>query len=168
MFRRLAGDDAAEAAGKDVETPSPETRDAYFRLCMLHVTQRPYTAEELARLTPPAPGVFEHLVQVNRAAADLLPRAQGITCPTRVITGEFDPYATPEDAADLAAAIGPKAVAHIVPAAGHGGVPGQLGALRRAGPKVPWVATIVSGPQSLSAGGGLSAAGPGRAQQSPR
>ena len=120
MFRRLGGDEAAEAARRDIEAHSPETKDAYFRLCMPLMTQRPYSSDELARLTPPAPGVFDRLVELSHESTDLLPAVGAIGCPTLVITGEYDPAATPEDAVDLAAAIGPNAHSHVVPGAGHG------------------------------------------------
>ena len=89
MFRRLGGDEAAEAARGDIDAPSPATKDAYFRLCMPLMTQRPYTGDELARLTPPTPGVFDRLVELGRHTTDLLPEVGAIGCPTLVITGEL-------------------------------------------------------------------------------
>jgi pimeloyl-ACP methyl ester carboxylesterase len=120
MFRRLGGDEAAEAARRDIEQPSPEATDAYLRLCMPLMAQRPYSVDELARSTHPAAGVFARLVELGRAPWDLLPMLGAIRCPTLVITGELDPAATPEDAADLAAAIGDNASTHVVGGAGHG------------------------------------------------
>jgi len=120
MFQHLGGEEAAEAARRDIEAPSPDTRDAYFRLCMPLMTQRPYGSDELARLTPVAPGVFDRLVELGRQNTDLLPQIGAIGCPTLVITGEYDPAATPDDAIDLAAAIGDNARLHVVPGAGHG------------------------------------------------
>jgi pimeloyl-ACP methyl ester carboxylesterase len=120
MFRRLGGDEAAQAAERDIQNPTNDTRQAYVRLCMPHLIQRPYTAEELSRLTPPAPGVFDRLVELARSSTDLLPHVSAIACPTLVVTGEFDPAATPEDALDLAAAVGANAETPIVSRAGHG------------------------------------------------
>lgn len=47
-----------------------------------------------------------------------LSRAREIRCPTLLISGEYDPFATPDMTRDLASRI-PNATYHIVPAAGH-------------------------------------------------
>ena len=120
IFRRLGGDEAAEAARLDLAHRSAESRDAYMHLCMPLTVQRPYSADELARLRPVSPQVMGALVQIGHACDDLQERVHEITCPTLVVTGELDPAAPPGDAADLVAAIGANAQLSVIEKAGHG------------------------------------------------
>jgi len=120
VFRTLGGDDAADAARFDLEHRSPESKERYMRICMPMTVQRPYTEEELARLRPVSDRVMAALVALSATSDGLLGELGAIACPTLVVTGELDPAAPPEDAADLTAAIGPNAQLEVVPAAGHG------------------------------------------------
>jgi pimeloyl-ACP methyl ester carboxylesterase len=45
-----------------------------------------------------------HLVELGRGSDDLLPSLREIACPVLVMTGDSDPAATPDDAADIVAA----------------------------------------------------------------
>ena len=120
MLRKLGGDEAAEAARRDHEQRTAQTTTDYFRLCMPLMTRRPYSHEELARLRPVAPGVMARLIELGRTSEDVLPHLRQVRCPVLVVTGDGDPAATPEDAGDLAAAIGANADVQIIPGAGHG------------------------------------------------
>jgi pimeloyl-ACP methyl ester carboxylesterase len=60
------------------------------------------------------------LIALSRTSDGLLGEVAAIDCPTLVVTGELDPAAPPEDAADLVTAIGPNARLAVVPMAGHG------------------------------------------------
>lgn len=120
LFRRLGGDAAANAARADLEHRSEETKAEYFRLCMPLTVQRPYSAEELARLRPVPEPVMAALVAAGRRPDGLLDRVASISCPVLVMTGALDPAAPPEDAADLARAIGSNAALAVVDGAGHG------------------------------------------------
>jgi len=120
VFRRLGGDDAADAARFDIEHRSAESKERYMRLCMPLTMQRPCTPDELDRLTPVSERVMATLIEVSRSPGDLLSEVGAIECPTLVVTGDLDPAAPPADAADLAAAIGPNARLEVVAGAGHG------------------------------------------------
>jgi len=120
MLTALGGEAAGAAARRDHEQRTPETIAEYFRLCMPLMVQRPYDDDELSELQPVAPGVMERLIELGRDSEDLLPALGEIGCPVLVMTGEVDPAATPEDASDLVAAIGPNAELEVIPRAGHG------------------------------------------------
>lgn len=91
-----------------------------MRICMPLTVQRPYTDDELGRLRPVSDRVMAALVALSGTAEGLLGEVGAIACPTLVVTGELDPAAPAEDAADLAAAIGPNAQLEVVSGAGHG------------------------------------------------
>ena len=120
MYRRLGGDEAAVAYEQDLATPTPETMAEWLRLCQPHTVKRPYDAEEFAKMLPPAPGVNAELAKVRNNPEDLLPELGGVMCPTLVMTGEDDPMATPDDADDIASAIGPSATVAIIEQSAHG------------------------------------------------
>lgn len=120
LFRRLGGDEAAEAARFDLAHRSAASKEAYMRLCMPLTVQRAYSSDELARLRPVGPQVMDALVAIGQAPDDLRDRVHAIDCPTLVMTGELDPAAPPADAADLAAAIGANARLRVIDKAGHG------------------------------------------------
>lgn len=91
-----------------------------MRLCMPLTVQRPYSSDELARLRPVSAAVMDALVEISKAPDEQLEHVRAIECPTLVMTGELDPAAPPDDAADLAAAIGPNAMLEVIADAGHG------------------------------------------------
>jgi proline iminopeptidase len=119
MFRHLGGDRAAEIAKADLADPGAAGDDYRKEVLPLSV-QRPYSADEAARFVPVSQAVFERLGELGRGGADLLTSLYAIECPTLVITGELDPAATPDDAADVVSAIGPNATLKVVAKAGHG------------------------------------------------
>jgi proline iminopeptidase len=120
MLTTLGGVEAGAAARRDHEHQTPQSIAEYHRLCMPLMVQRPYTEEELGQLQPVAPGVMDRLIELGRGAEDLLPNLGDIRCPVLVMTGELDPAATPDDAADIAAAIGANAELQVINGAGHG------------------------------------------------
>jgi len=120
IFRQLGGDDAAEVARVDSQHRSEETKREYMRLCMPLTVQRPYSSDELARLTPVSARVMDALVRISKQPTGLLPLVTAIECPTLVITGALDPMAPPKDAAVLAATIGTNATLKVIENAGHG------------------------------------------------
>lgn len=121
MFEKLGGPEAREAARSDTEQSSEDTKREALRLCMPLLVQVPYSDDELARLTPCTPEVFEHLVHLGRSNEDLRPILGEIRCPVLVMTGDSDPAATPGDAADTVAAVrGAPATLTVIPRAGHG------------------------------------------------
>ncbi len=121
MFEKLGGPDAREAARRDIEQPSEETKREFFRLCMPLMVQVPYSDDELARLTPSTSDVFERLVHLGRSNEDLRPILGDIRCPVLVVTGDSDPAAPPDDAADTVAAVrNAPATLTVIPSAGHG------------------------------------------------
>jgi len=121
MFGRLGGPAAAEAARRDGEEPSPAATADYHRLCMPLLVQRPYSDDELARLTPVRPEVFARLVQLAHAGEDLTAVLAAIRCPVLVATGELDPLATPDDAKDIVSHLGSDRNELVIfPGAGHG------------------------------------------------
>jgi proline iminopeptidase len=120
IFRRLGGDAAATAAQADMELRSDATKDEYLRVCMPLTVQRPYSADELARLRPVTAPVMDALIAAGSGPDGLLDRVASITCPVLVMTGELDPAAPPDDAADLVRAIGSNATLAVIDGAGHG------------------------------------------------
>jgi pimeloyl-ACP methyl ester carboxylesterase len=84
------------------------------------LVRRPYSNDELARVQPVAPAVMARLVELGRSSDDLLPDLHEIDCPVLVMTGDSDPAATPDDAADIAAAIKNHAQLEVIADAGHG------------------------------------------------
>jgi len=120
VFRRLGGDEAADAARFDIEHRSAESKERYMRLCMPLTVQRPFSPDELARLTPVSERVMAALIELSNGPGDLLSEMGAIRCPTLVVTGDVDPAAPPGDAADLVAAIGANARLDVVAGAGHG------------------------------------------------
>jgi len=120
IFRQLGGEEAADAARLDSEHRSETTKDQYMRLCMPLTVQRPYSDDELARLTPVSRRVMDALVQISKEPTGLRPLLSRVECPTLVMTGALDPMAPPEDAAELAASIGDNAALEIIEDAGHG------------------------------------------------
>jgi proline iminopeptidase len=120
MYRRLGGDAAADAFERDLADPTPENKQRWFELCQPHTVKRPYTEAEFADMVPPAPGVNDELAKVRNQPEDLLGELGAIGCLTLVMTGADDPMATPEDAADIADAIGPHATVAIVEDSAHG------------------------------------------------
>ena len=120
-FARLGGPEAGRAAAAFFASPDPTPDEdaAYRELCWPLTVRTPYEPGELARFRPPAAGVVE---QIRRARdSELLPTLASIRCPTLVVTGADDPFATVEDADEIADAIGPGLTqVHVIPNAGHG------------------------------------------------
>jgi proline iminopeptidase len=119
MMRRLGGERAAQIAEADLTYPGAAA-DEYRREVLPFMVQRRYSADELARFPPVSEPVYERLGELYRDGADLLGQLSAIECPTLVLTGALDPAATPDDAADLAGAIGANATLEVVAEAGHG------------------------------------------------
>jgi len=71
-------------------------------------------------MKPVAPGVMARLVELGRSSDDLPPHLREIDCPVLVMTGDSDPAATPDDAADIVAAMGNRAQMEVIADASHG------------------------------------------------
>ena len=118
MFERLGGAEAREAAARNFESPSLETRRTYQRICVPLYNPGPPDADILARVVQ-RHEVGIHFWRDELTRFDLSAEADRVRCPTLVLGGELDPITTAADLEDLAAAI-PGSQLTVVPGTGHG------------------------------------------------
>ena len=118
MFERLGGAEAREAAARNFEHPSLETRETYQRICLPLYNPGQPDPDVLARVMQ-RHEVGIHFWSDELTRFDLSAEADRVRCPTLVLGGELDPITTAADLEDLAAAI-PGSQLTIVPGTGHG------------------------------------------------
>lgn len=90
-FRRLGGDDAAEAAYNFLSDPSDEHRAAYRELCGPHYTQQPGNPFDSASLSIHTPEVSSHWFSGESLTFDTRGDLQRAQCPVLVMQGVHDP-----------------------------------------------------------------------------
>jgi pimeloyl-ACP methyl ester carboxylesterase len=118
MFEQLGGTEAREAAARNFERPSLETREHYQRICLPLYNPGASDPDVLARVVQ-RHEVGIHFWSDELTRFDLSDEADRVRCPTLVLGGELDPITTAADLQDLAAAI-PGSQLRIVPGTGHG------------------------------------------------
>ncbi|WP_433934541.1 alpha/beta fold hydrolase [Sorangium cellulosum] len=118
VFERLGGAEAADVARRFYAEPMPNFSD-YIRVCL-----------PLYRQSPPDEGAFAravlhldvgaYFVAGEMQTYDLRADLARVRCPTLVLSGDLDPFATTADARDLVAALPRELVqARSFPRAGH-------------------------------------------------
>ncbi|WP_437726290.1 alpha/beta fold hydrolase [Sorangium sp. So ce861] len=118
VFERLGGARAADIARRFFADPMPNFQD-YIRVCL-----------PLYRQTPEEEGALQHaiihldvggyFVAGEMQTYDLRADLARVRCPTLVLSGDLDPFATSADARDLVAALpGELVQARHFPHAGH-------------------------------------------------
>jgi pimeloyl-ACP methyl ester carboxylesterase len=108
MFEKLGGLEVRDVACSFWETPSPENRAKYMRVCMPLYNPSGLLAnpDSLAR-TVWNFDVTEHFIRGEQRAFNLLPELHKIKCPSLVLAGAHDPVCTIEDMKEIAEAIAP-------------------------------------------------------------
>jgi proline iminopeptidase len=122
MFEKLGGLEARDAACCFWETPSPENRARYMRLCMPLYNPSGVLAnpDSLAR-TVWNFDLMGHFIKGEQRTFNLLPELHQIKCPTLLLAGAYDPVCTIEDMKEIAEAIAPNLMRfELFAEAGHG------------------------------------------------
>ncbi|MFL5950162.1 MAG: alpha/beta fold hydrolase [Gaiellaceae bacterium] len=118
MFERLGGTEARDAAARNFEHPTLETRQAYQRICLPLYNPGSNDPDAAAR-TIQRHEVGIHFWREEMTRFDFTVEAHNVKCPALIIGGELDPITTAADLEDLAAAI-PHAQLELLSDTGHG------------------------------------------------
>ncbi|HEY0135293.1 MAG TPA: alpha/beta hydrolase, partial [Nannocystis sp.] len=118
MFETLGGPRAADVARRFFTDPAA-TFPEYVEVCLPLYNQSPPDADALARAVLHL-DVGSHFVGGEMQTYDLRAALAGVRCPTLVLSGDLDPFATREDIRELIAALPPALVeARQIAQAGH-------------------------------------------------
>ncbi|WP_437969422.1 alpha/beta fold hydrolase [Sorangium sp. So ce260] len=118
VFERLGGARAADVARRFFADPMPNFPD-YIRVCLPLYRQTPEQEGALQRAVLHL-DVGGHFVAGEMQTYDLRADLARVRCPTLVLSGDLDPFATIADARDLVAALpGELVQARHFPHAGH-------------------------------------------------
>ncbi|WP_437735697.1 alpha/beta fold hydrolase [Sorangium sp. So ce1335] len=118
VFERLGGAEASDVARRFFADPMPSFHD-YIRVCLPLYRQSPPDEGALARAVIHL-DVGGHFVKGEMQTYDLRADLARVRCPTLVLSGDLDPFATVEDARDLVAALPAELVtSRSFPRAGH-------------------------------------------------
>jgi proline iminopeptidase len=109
VFNRLGGSVAGEIARNFLETPNPDTVEAYLRTCLPLYNRTPQDLDMLWRPRT-NPEVLFFFFQHEFKTMNFLPALAQVQCPTLVLAGAEDPIAPVEDAEEMVAAL----PAHLV------------------------------------------------------
>lgn len=117
-FRKIAGDEVAEAAHAFWTAPSPETMAAYAQLCLPAYSPGDVDAEAMARCVQ-NPELMMGFLQ-DEMEMDLRAGLGHVCCPTLVLAGELDPITPIESADEIVSALPPQHVRFVrFPKSGH-------------------------------------------------
>ncbi|WP_438038920.1 alpha/beta fold hydrolase [Sorangium sp. So ce128] len=118
VFERLGGAQAADIARRFFADPMPNFHD-YIRVCLPLYRQSPPEEDALRRAVLHL-DVGGYFVAGEMQTYDLRADIARVRCPTLVLSGDLDPFATTADARDLVAALPRELVqARSFPRAGH-------------------------------------------------
>ncbi|WP_438027826.1 alpha/beta fold hydrolase [Sorangium sp. So ce233] len=118
VFERLGGAQAADVARRFYADPIPNFRD-YIGVCLPLYRQSPPDEGALGRAVLHL-DVGAYFVAGEMQTYDLRADLARVRCPTLVLSGDLDPFATTADARDLVAALPRELVqARSFPRAGH-------------------------------------------------
>ncbi|WP_437974063.1 alpha/beta fold hydrolase [Sorangium sp. So ce295] len=118
VFERLGGPQAADIARRFFADPMPNFHD-YIRVCLPLYRQSPPEEDALRRAVLHL-DVGGYFVAGEMQTYDLRADLARVRCPTLVLSGDLDPFATTADARDLVAALPRELVqARSFPHAGH-------------------------------------------------
>ncbi|WP_437981183.1 alpha/beta fold hydrolase [Sorangium sp. So ce117] len=118
VFERLGGAQAADIARRFFADPMPNFHD-YIRVCLPLYRQSPPEENALRRAVLHL-DVGGYFVAGEMQTYDLRADLARVRCPTLVLSGDLDPFATTADARDLVAALPRELVqARSFPRAGH-------------------------------------------------
>ncbi|WP_437740943.1 alpha/beta fold hydrolase [Sorangium sp. So ce302] len=118
VFERLGGAQAADIARRFFAEPMPNFHD-YIRVCLPLYRQSPPEEDALRRAVLHL-DVGGYFVAGEMQTYDLRADLARVRCPTLVLSGDLDPFATTADARDLVAALPRELVqARSFPRAGH-------------------------------------------------
>lgn len=109
-FRRLGGDDAANAAQNFLSDPSDEHRAAYRETCGPHYTQQPGNPFDAASLAVHTPDVSSHWFSGESLTFDTRDDLRRARCPVLVMQGIHDPITPFELGQEVAASLPPDLV----------------------------------------------------------
>jgi proline iminopeptidase len=120
-FERLGGRPAREAAAGFLHDPSPETMDAFVRICLPLYNRRPQDPDVMARAL--ATANFDLTMQFFRGewrTFDFRPALGALRCPTLVLAGTDDPITPPSESEDIVGAMPSDVVRlELFPGCGH-------------------------------------------------
>ncbi|WP_437624897.1 alpha/beta fold hydrolase [Sorangium sp. So ce1151] len=118
VFARLGGAEAADIARRFYADPMPNFND-YIRVCLPLYRQSPGDEGAIGRAVIHL-DVGGYFVAGEMQTYDLRAALARVRCPTLVLSGDLDPFATVEDARELVAALPRELVqARPFPRAGH-------------------------------------------------
>jgi proline iminopeptidase len=104
VFDRLGGSVACEVARNFLETPNPDTLEAYLRICIPLYNRTPHDPDMFRRCRT-NPELLFFFFNTEFKTMNLLPALARIQCPTLILAGEEDPITPIEDAEEIAAAL---------------------------------------------------------------
>jgi proline iminopeptidase len=120
-FERLGRAPAREAASGFLDDPSPETLDAFVRICFPLYNRRPQDPDVMARAL--ATANFDLTMQFFRGewhTFDFRPALGALHCPTLVLAGTDDPITPPSESEEIVAAMPSDVVClELFPGCGH-------------------------------------------------
>jgi pimeloyl-ACP methyl ester carboxylesterase len=122
-FERLGGPEVREVARRFFHEPgNREAEDDYMRVCMplyMRTDNPEYSVVAEARVLKRF-AVLRHFMAGEATTLDLRPALAGVTCPTLVLNGRYDPIVPPECSEEIVAALVNADVTHVVaPEAAH-------------------------------------------------
>jgi pimeloyl-ACP methyl ester carboxylesterase len=104
VFERLGGSAAREVARNFLETPNPDTLEAYLRICFPLYNRTPQDPDIIPRSRTNLEILF-FFFQNEFKTMNFLPALARVQCPTLVLAGTEDPITPIEDAEDIVAAL---------------------------------------------------------------
>jgi proline iminopeptidase len=104
VFDRLGGSVACEIARNFLETPNPDTLEAYLRICLPLYNRTPQDPDMLLR-SRTNPEILFFFFQHVFKTMNFLPALARVQCPTLVLAGAEDPITPVEDAEEIVAAL---------------------------------------------------------------
>ena len=107
-FERLGGAAARGAAARFFDRPSPETLDAFVKVCLPLYNRRPQDPDVMARAMATANvDLTMQFFQGEWHTFDLRPALATLRCPTLVLAGSDDPITPPSESEDIVSAMPP-------------------------------------------------------------
>jgi pimeloyl-ACP methyl ester carboxylesterase len=122
-FRRIGGDEAADAMRRHMDSPSDETMESVTRLCLPFYSLRTRPDPQFAKLERHvirSQEVTLHWFEHAQRTLDLRAQLRAVECPTLILIGDHDPINPPSLGEEIASGV-PDGLAElrIVPDAAH-------------------------------------------------